>query len=65
MLLEVDVGRDGAPRAVRVRESSGHSILDESAVETVEGWLFKPGTQDGQPVDSKLMLSIVYKLHDN
>ena len=62
VLLEVEVGENGSPRAVKVLESSGRALLDQSALRAVRLWLFNPATRDGKPVDSTMTLSIVFKL---
>jgi protein TonB len=62
VLLEVEVKENGRPGSVKVRESSGREILDQSALRTVRLWLFNPATRDGKPVSSLMTLSIVFKL---
>lgn len=62
VLLEVEVKENGRPGSVKVRESSGREILDQSAMRTVRLWLFNPATRDGKPVSSLMTLSIVFKL---
>ncbi len=62
VLLEVEVKENGRPGSVKVRESSGREILDQSAIRTVRLWLFNPATRDGKPVSSLMTLSIVFKL---
>lgn len=62
VLLEVEVGENGTPRSVKVLESSGRELLDQSALRAVRLWLFNPATEDGKPVASTMTLSIVFKL---
>jgi len=62
--LLVEVGSDGKPTSVKVRESSGRALLDQSALRTVKLWLFNPATRDGKPVDSTMTVSIVFKLEN-
>jgi TonB family protein len=50
VLLSLVVGADGQPRDIHVTRSLGLG-LDESAVESVRGWQFKPGARNGTPVD--------------
>lgn len=40
--LEVFVGSDGLVHHIRVGESSGYGILDDSALRTVRTWRFRP-----------------------
>jgi len=57
VILRVVVGKYGRPTTVEVAESSGHSILDNAAVEIVKGkWIFTPaevGT-NSVPMEFKL-----------
>ena len=48
--LDVHVGADGRVTEVRLRQSSGSTLLDRTAIDTVRKWRFKPATVDGQPV---------------
>lgn len=49
VLLSLVVGADGQPRDIQVARPLGLG-LDESAVENVRAWQFKPGTRNGTPV---------------
>ena len=49
VLLSLVVGADGHPRDIQVARPLGLG-LDESAVENVRAWQFKPGTRNGTPV---------------
>ncbi len=48
--LDVHVGADGTVTEVRLRQSSGSTLLDRTAIDTVRKWRFKPAMVDGQPV---------------
>jgi len=50
VLLSLVVGADGQPRDIQVARPLGLG-LDESAVENVHAWQFKPGATKGAPVD--------------
>jgi len=62
--LLVEVLEDGSVRGVEVFESSGHSILDRSALKAVQKWRFKPGTKNGRPVAMKVRVPVVFRLTD-
>ncbi len=48
--LDVHVGADGRVTEVRLKQSSGSTLLDRTAMDTVKKWRFKPATVDGRPV---------------
>jgi len=50
VLLSLVVAADGHPRDIQVARPLGLG-LDESAVENVRAWKFRPGTRSGTPVD--------------
>jgi len=63
VLLDVLVRPDGSPAEVRVRTSSGSSLLDDSAVETVRAhWRFIPARRGNVPVESRVSFPIRFKL---
>jgi protein TonB len=62
VLLMVEVLSDGSVREVRVLESSGHAILDRSALNAVQKWRFKPGTRGGKPVIMNVKVPVVFRL---
>ena len=49
--LEVVVGREGIPSAIRVTRSLDPGGLDEEAIAAVREWRFTPGRIGGTPVD--------------
>lgn len=63
VLLEVVVAPDGRPADVRIARSSGHAMLDDSAVRTVrERWRFVPARRDGAAVESRVTVPIRFRL---
>lgn len=63
VLLEVLVGIDGRPLGVRVRDSSGHRVLDAAARDHVlREWRFRPATRDGQPVQAIGLVPVNFRL---
>lgn len=45
------VDKSGKVRDVKIAKSSGNPLLDDSAVEAVRTWLFKPAIQNKQPIN--------------
>ncbi len=51
----------GRPKALRIIRGLGHG-LDEAATRAVEGIEFQPAHQDGRPVDSTVVIFVVFQL---
>jgi protein TonB len=62
VLLRVVVGAEGAIKSVEVARSSGHSILDGSAVNAVRQWKGRPALRGGIPVETVELLPVQFKL---
>ena len=60
VLLSLVVGADGQPRDIQVARPLGLG-LDESAVENVRAWQFKPGTEDGTPVHVQVNEEVFFR----
>ncbi len=60
VLLSVVVGADGHPRDIQVVRSLGLG-LDESAVENVRAWHFKPGARSGIPVAAMVNEEVFFR----
>jgi len=59
--LEVRVLANGSVGEVRIVGSSGHEILDDSAVEQVKTWRFIPAHQGDKTVDDWVRVPITFK----
>ncbi|MFT5051790.1 MAG: protein TonB [Chlamydiales bacterium] len=55
VVCSLTVGADGLVRAVLVLQSSGHDLLDETVLRTLNTWRFAPATRDGMPTESQLI----------
>lgn len=62
--LRVRVRADGRAEAVEIAHSSGHPRLDDAALETVQSWRFVPARQGEAPIESSLLVPIVFRLDD-
>ena len=60
--LSIMVLGNGAVDEVTIHQSSGHRMLDNSALKTVKTWQFIPGMKNGQPVAMKVQVTIHFKL---
>jgi protein TonB len=61
--LSLTVGVDGKPRDLRVIRSAGEGF-DNSAMEAVKKWQFRPATCGGEPMESEITAEIVFHRYD-
>lgn len=62
VLLEVLVDPAGRPAEVRVVQSSGHELLDHSALKSVGKWRFRPATRAGRPQQMWVQVPVRFRL---
>ena len=62
VVLRVLVTAEGVAGDVEVRASSGSARLDESALRTVKGWKFIPARRGPAPVQSWVLVPVIFKL---
>lgn len=62
VVLRAQVLEDGHCAELRIVRSSGHALLDESALATVRRWRFVPATRAGQAVSSWVEVPIHFQL---
>ena len=60
--LQIELLANGRVGRVDVVKSSGHRVLDESAVENVRQWRHQPLVKDGRPVTRKIYFDIEFAL---
>jgi protein TonB len=65
VILNVEVLADGSCGQVNVAKSSGHTMLDDNALETVRSWHFIPARQDGEAINKWFKVPIIFSLKDN
>ena len=63
VLLRLKVDKDGRVQNVEIQETSGHTVLDQSAAAAVQTWRFEPARRGAQPVDATVEVPIRFKLH--
>lgn len=61
VILEIRVLASGEAGEVKIVQSSGHEILDESAVEQVKAWHFIPAHKGDKSVDDWVRVPITFK----
>jgi protein TonB len=62
VVLAAHVDAEGQCREARVRESSGHALLDDAALATVRRWRFLPARRAGRATDSWVEVPIRFRL---
>ena len=62
VLLKIFVLANGTPDKITVATSSGHDVLDQSAVKTVGQWTFEPAKRGTTPIDGWITVPINFKL---
>lgn len=62
VLVEVRLDAGGQLRGLRLLRSSGVESLDRSAMDAVANWRFRPETQNGLPVPSRVHIPIEFAL---
>ncbi len=62
VILSIMVLKNGAVGEVTIHKSSGHQMLDNSALTTVKFWRFVPGMKNGVPVSMMVQVPIHFKL---
>ena len=62
VVLAIMVLENGTVGQVTIHKSSGHEMLDNSALKTVKTWHFLPGMKNGIPVSMEVQVPILFKL---
>ena len=64
VLMKVSVQPNGKPDSVTVTKSSGHSVLDAAAVNTVTQWSFVPAMRGKTPIAGWVTVPITFNLQN-
>lgn len=62
VLLRALIRADGRASKVQIGKSSGHPLLDESALNAVRDWHFSPASVNNHPVDEWYQLPVTFRL---
>jgi periplasmic protein TonB len=65
VLVAAEILPDGSVGSMKIRKSSGHAILDQSAVKAVKPWKFEPARKSGKPFAVWVELPIKFVLQDD
>ena len=64
VMLDVSVDKSGHPADVKINQSSGFPLLDQSALRTVRRWRFDPAYIGILPIDAKIRVPIRFVLEE-
>ena len=62
VVLHVQVSPNGHPRKLEIEQGSGYDILDQSAVNAVSEWVFRPAEVAGIAIGSSVRVPVRFKL---
>lgn len=62
VLVRADISTEGRVTEVSVHQSSGHSLLDEAAINAVRHWRFFPATSDGAAVATQVLVPVKFSI---
>lgn len=63
VVLSVTVAPDGSVAEISIHQSSGHKVLDRSAIKTIKNWYFSPARLGDKPVVARLQVPIRFQLN--
>ena len=64
VILSVEIFTDGSVGSLKIKKSSGYTVLDKSALEAVKTWKFEPGRKTGKPVIMWVDVPVKFVLKD-
>jgi periplasmic protein TonB len=62
VILRVTIDPTGRPRDIMVQSSSGFTLLDDAAKNTVKDWRFIAATTGGLPTETSIDIPIIFKI---
>ncbi|NIQ92835.1 MAG: energy transducer TonB [Desulfuromonadales bacterium] len=62
VVLRVRVNSSGSVERIRVHTSSGYALLDDSAVDAVRFWRFRPARNGREPVAAVVRVPVLFRL---
>jgi TonB family protein len=65
VLVAAEILPNGRVGNIKIRKSSGYTILDQSALEGVKPWKFEPAKKSGKPLTIWVEVPIKFVLHND
>jgi protein TonB len=62
VLLDVRVTAEGSVAEAKVAQSSGYSVLDRSALNSVRNWRFEPARRGARPIEAWVQVPVRFEL---
>lgn len=62
VIMEVLVNREGRVEDLRLFQSSGYTVLDRAATDSVKNWLFEPGMRGDEKVEMWVKVPVRFRL---
>lgn len=62
VLLVLSINKKGKVTEVSIKTSSGHQLLDRSAVSAAKSWIFSPATKSGHAIIYTKEVPVVFRL---
>ncbi len=62
VIVEVSIGKNGKQLSQTLVQSSGHAVLDNTALSTIAKWTFNTYELDGTPIVHRVRIPINFKL---
>lgn len=63
VLVRAFINKQGEPKSVELKKSSGYPRLDRAALEAIKGWKFVPAKRDDQPVEAAVIVPMKFSLN--
>ena len=60
VVLQVTIGVEGKPTAIRMIRSSKAKPLDDAAIAAVRGWTFRAATRGGKPTPVSIQVPVTF-----
>jgi protein TonB len=64
VIIRIRVSAKGDSVGVEILRSSGHKVLDDSAVNALRKWRFRPTKHDNTPMNDSVIITVSYVLYD-
>ena len=64
VLLRVEVSTSGKVISAHIEASSGYGILDDTALQAVSNWRFRPGSINGTPKADTVLVPVHFQLNN-